>query len=146
MTRRPPASRPIVAVAVFENVTGNATLDRRVAGLSDVIVERLTALGPERLGVNGNAGILRRPRDARDGKAVAQETGASFLVSGQLETSDGRLSLVMQLIRLDDGTHVWVQRVERPAGDPLDALDKDVALEVEAAVRRLVLKDAAPAS
>ena len=96
--------------------------------------------------MNGNAGILRRPPDARDGKAVARETGASFLVSGQLETRDGRLSLVMQLIRLDDGTHVWVQRIERPAGDPLDTLDKDVALEVEAAVRRLVLKDAAPAS
>jgi len=146
MTRRPRPSRPIVAVAVFENVTGNATFDRTVAGLSDAIVERLTALGPERLGVNGNAGILRRPPDARDGKAVARETGASFLVSGQLETRDGRLSLVMQLIRLDDGTHVWVQRIERPAGDPLDTLDKDVALEVEAAVRRLVLKDAAPAS
>ncbi len=144
MTRRPPVSRSIVAVAVFENLTGVATLDRTVNRLSDVIVERLTALGPERLGVNGNAGILRRPRDARDGKAVATATGASFLVSGQLETTDGQLSLVMQLIRLDDGTHVWVQRIARPAGDGLDTLDKDVALEIEAAVRRLVLKDSAP--
>ncbi|HEY3245597.1 MAG TPA: winged helix-turn-helix domain-containing protein [Phycisphaerae bacterium] len=144
MTRRPAASRSIVAVAVFENLTGVATLDRTVNRLSDVIVERLTALGPERLGVNGNAGILRRPRDARDGKAVATETGASFLVSGQLEMTDGQVSLLMQLIRLDDGTHVWVQRIARPAGDPLDTIDKDVALEVESAVRRLVLKDSAP--
>jgi DNA-binding winged helix-turn-helix (wHTH) protein/TolB-like protein len=142
-TRKPTASRLIVAVAVFENVTGDATLERTVTGLSDVIVEQLTALGPERLGVNGNASILRRPRDARDGKAVAKETGASFLVSGQLETRDGRLSLLIQLIRLDEGTHVWVQRIARPAGDPLDALDKDVARQVEAAVRKLVLKDAA---
>jgi DNA-binding winged helix-turn-helix (wHTH) protein/TolB-like protein len=146
MTRTASASRPIVAVAVFENMTGDATHERTVAGLSDAIVERLTALGPERLGVNGNAGILRRPRDARDGKAVAKETGASFLVSGQLETKDGRLSLLMQLIRLDDGTHVWVQRIARPAGDPLDTLDKDVALQVEDAVRKLVLKDSARAS
>jgi DNA-binding winged helix-turn-helix (wHTH) protein/TolB-like protein len=144
VTRRPPASRSIVAVAVFENLTGVATLDRTVNRLSDVIVERLTALGPERLGVNGNAGILRRPRDARDGKAVATATGASFLVSGQLEMTDGQLSLLMQLIRLDDGTHVWVQRIARPAGDPLDTIDQDVALEVEAAVRRLVLEDSAP--
>ena len=49
----------------------------------------------------------------------------------------------MQLIRLDDGTHVWVQRITRPAGGPLDALDKDVALQVEDAVRKLVLKDTA---
>jgi DNA-binding winged helix-turn-helix (wHTH) protein/TolB-like protein len=139
-------SRPIVAVAVFENESGDPTHERVVAGLSDVIVERLTALGPSRLGVNGNASILRRPRDARDARAVAKETGASFLVSGQLQTKEGRLSLLVQLIRLDDGTHVWVDRIARPAGDPLDTLDTDVARQIETAVRRIVLKDEGRAS
>jgi DNA-binding winged helix-turn-helix (wHTH) protein/TolB-like protein len=134
-------SRPIVAVAVFENESGNPAYERAVAAISDVIVERLTALGPDRVGVNGNASILRRPRDARDANAVAKETGATFLVSGQLQTKDGRLSLLMQLIRLDDGTHVWVQRIARPIGDRLDTLDGDVARQIEAAVRELVLKD-----
>jgi DNA-binding winged helix-turn-helix (wHTH) protein/TolB-like protein len=144
MMRRPPSpdrSRPIVAVAVFENESGDPANERVVAGLSDVIVERLTALGPSRLGINGNATILRRPRDARDTRAVARETGASFLVSGQLQSRDGRLSLLMQLIRLDDGTHVWVDRIGRPAGDALDTLDGDVARKIEAAVRDLVLKE-----
>jgi TolB-like protein len=133
--------RPIVAVAMFENESGDPSHERVVAGLSDVIVERLTALGPSRVGVNGNASILRRPRDARDTRAVAKETGASFLVSGQLQTKQGRLSLLVQLIRLDDGTHVWVDRIGRPAGDPLDTLDADVARQIETAVRRIVLKD-----
>lgn len=141
------ASRPIIAVAVFENESGDPAHERAVAALSDVIVERLTALGPERVGVNGNASILRRPRDARDANAVAKETGATFLVSGQLQTKDGRLSLLMQLIRLDDGTHVWVQRIARPIGDRLDTLDGDVARQIEAAVREIVLRyDGARAS
>jgi DNA-binding winged helix-turn-helix (wHTH) protein/TolB-like protein len=139
-------SRPIIAVAVFENDSGDPAHDRAVAALSDVIVERLTALGPERIGVNGNASILRRPRGARDGSAVAKETGATFLVVGQLQTKDGLLSLLMYLIRLDDGTHVWVQRIARPIGDPLDTLDGDVATLVEAAVREIVLRDGARAS
>jgi DNA-binding winged helix-turn-helix (wHTH) protein/TolB-like protein len=134
-------SRPIIAVAVFENESGNPAHERAITALSDVIVERLTALGPERVGVNGNASILRRPRDARDANAVAKETGATFLVSGQLQTKDGRLSLLMQLIRLDDGTHVWVQRIARPTGDPLDTLDDDVATQIEAAVREIVLRN-----
>jgi TolB-like protein len=137
-------SRPIVAVAVFENESGDPAHERAIAGLSDMIVERLTALGPSRVGVNGNASILRRPRDARDTRAVARETGASFLVSGQLQAKDGRLSLLMQLIRLDDGTHVWVQRIARPAGDSLDALDGDAARQIEAAVRTIVLRDPRP--
>jgi DNA-binding winged helix-turn-helix (wHTH) protein/TolB-like protein len=136
-----PRSRPIIAVAVFENESGDPAYARAIAALSDVIVERLTALGPERVGVNGNASILRRPRDARDANAVAKETGATFLVSGQLQTKDGRLSLLMQLIRLDDGTHVWVQRIARPTGDPLDTLDDDVATQIEAAVREIVLRN-----
>jgi DNA-binding winged helix-turn-helix (wHTH) protein/TolB-like protein len=136
-----PSSRPIVAVAVFENDTDDPALERAVAGLSDVIVERLTALGTARIGVNGNASILRRPRAARDERAVAKETGASFLIYGMLQKREGRLSLLMQLVRLDDGTHVWVHRIGRPIGDPLDTLDGDVARQIEAAVREIVLRD-----
>jgi DNA-binding winged helix-turn-helix (wHTH) protein/TolB-like protein len=133
-------ARPIVAVAVFENESGDPAYERPVAALSDVIVERLTALGPDRIGINGNASILRRPRDARDTRAVAKETGATFLVAGQLQTRDGKLSLLMHMIRLDDGTHVWVQRIARPLGDRLDTLDGEVASQIEAAVRDIVLK------
>ena len=137
----PPAStRPIVAVAVFENETGDPAYERPVAALSDTIVERLTALGADRIGINGNASILRRPRDARDTQAVAKETGATYLVAGQLQTRDGQLSLLMHMIRLDDGTHVWVRRIARPMGDRLETLDGEVASQIEAAVREIVLK------
>jgi DNA-binding winged helix-turn-helix (wHTH) protein/TolB-like protein len=139
LIHRDPAPRSIVAVAVFDNESGDPSHERAVAGLSDVIVERLTAIGPARIGVNGNAHVLREPRAARDLRAVVQDTRAAFLISGQLQNRDGHLSLLMQLIRLDDGTHVWVQRVSRPAGDRLDTLDNDVARLVEDAVRRLVL-------
>jgi DNA-binding winged helix-turn-helix (wHTH) protein/TolB-like protein len=140
VARDRPSPRPIVAVAAFENESGDPSYDRAIAGVSDVIVERLTALGPARVGVNGNAGVLRRPRADRDLKAVARETGAAFLVSGQLQTKDGMLSLLMQLIRIDDGTHVWVQRIGRPAGDRLDALDDEAARQIEAAVAAHILK------
>jgi DNA-binding winged helix-turn-helix (wHTH) protein/TolB-like protein len=139
---RAPAAprRPIVAVAVFENETGDPRHDRVIASLSDVVVERLTALGPLRIGVDGNAAILRRPRDARDWRAVAHDTHAAYLVSGQLQARPDHLSLLLQLIRLDDGTHVWVQRINRPAGDRLDTIDADAAALVESAVRAAVLK------
>jgi len=143
-TRAP--DRPIVAVAVFDNETGDASRERAVAGISDAIVERLTALGPSRIGVNGNASVLRRPRADRDSRGVARDTRASFLVSGSLISKDGHLSLLVQLIRLDDGTHVWVQRLSRPKDDALETLEEDVAAQVEKAVRRIVLKDGAQSS
>jgi DNA-binding winged helix-turn-helix (wHTH) protein/TolB-like protein len=132
--------RPIVAVAVFENETGDPRHDRVIAAVSDTVVERLTALGPSRVGVDGNAAILRRPRDARDWRAVAQATGAAYMVAGLLQTRSDHLSLLMYLIRLDDGTHVWVQRVNRPADDRLETIGADAAAEIESAVRTTVLK------
>jgi DNA-binding winged helix-turn-helix (wHTH) protein/TolB-like protein len=139
---RAPAAprRPIVAVAVFENETGDPRHDRVIATLSDTVVERLTAIGPLRVGVDGNAAILRRPRDARDWRAVAHDTHAAYLVSGQLQTRSDRLSLLMQLIRLDDGTHVWVHRINRPGDDRLTTIDADAAAQIESAVRATVLK------
>jgi len=138
-TRAP--ERPIVAVAVFDNETGDASRERAVAAIADAVVERLTALGPSRIGVNGNSTVLRNPRADRDPRAVARETHAAFLVAGHLQTKDGQLSLLMHIIRLDDGTHVWVQRISRSPDDRLDALDEDVAAQVEKAVRRIILRD-----
>jgi DNA-binding winged helix-turn-helix (wHTH) protein/TolB-like protein len=133
--------RPIVAVAVFDNETGDASRERAVSTIADVVVERLTALGPNRIGVNGNSKVLRNPRADRDPRTVARETHASFLVAGHLQSKDGRLSLLMHIIRLDDGTHVWVQRISRSPDDRLESLDEDVATQIEKAVRRIVLKD-----
>jgi len=138
---RPSSSRPIVAVAVFDNETGDAGRSLRVAGMSDVIVDRLTALGPERIGVTGNATTLRQPRVTRDLQEIGRQTRATFLVLGQLQTKDGQLSLLMQLIKLDDGTHVWARRITRPQNDSLDKLDEEAARQIEAAVRQLVLRD-----
>ena len=125
---------------------GDASRERAVSTIADVVVERLTALGPARIGVNGNSTVLRNPRADRDPKTVARETHASFLVAGHLQTKDGRLSLLMHIIRLDDGTHVWVQRLSRSPDDALETLDEDVAAQIEKAVRRIVLNDGAQAS
>jgi DNA-binding winged helix-turn-helix (wHTH) protein/TolB-like protein len=141
VSRNGTPERPIVAVAVFDNETGDASRERAVATIADVVVERLTALGPARIGVNGNSKVLRNPRADRDPRTVARETHASFLIAGHLQTKDGRLSLLMHIIRLDDGTHVWVHRISRSADDRLESLDEDVAAQIEKAVRRIVLKD-----
>ena len=66
---------------------------------------------------------------------------AAALSSVPANAQDGRLSLLMHIIRLDDGTHVWVQRISRSPDDRLESLDEDVAAQIERAVRRIVLKD-----
>jgi DNA-binding winged helix-turn-helix (wHTH) protein/TolB-like protein len=135
---RSSSAMPVVAVALFDNETGDVAHDRSLSRMTDVVVERLTALGVERVGVVGNHALLRQPRPARDLDAIARDTAASFVVLVQLQTRAPNRSLLLQLIRLSDGVHVWVRRMPLTPGE-VDGADEQVAGRIEAAVRRHVL-------
>lgn len=132
------APRPIVAVAVFDNETGRPEFDRLAATAADIVVERLTALGADAIGVIGQAPTLRQPRDQRDPAAIRAETGAGYFVFGQVQDDQAGVRLVVHLIRLDDDTHLWVTRVARHP-DALGDIQDVVADRLAEAVRRHVI-------
>jgi DNA-binding winged helix-turn-helix (wHTH) protein/TolB-like protein len=131
--------RPVVAVSVFDNETGRPEFDRLAATASDIVVERLTALGIQRVGVIGNTPSLRVPRDQRSPEAVRRETRAAYFVIGQVQDDDAGIRLVVHLIRLDDDTHLWVTRVARAPSDLADIQDV-MADRLAEAVRRHVIE------
>jgi DNA-binding winged helix-turn-helix (wHTH) protein/TolB-like protein len=133
------ASRSVIAVSIFDNETGNAEYDRLVAGLSDLVVARLTELEPSRLAVVGNAEVLRRPRNIRNLQAVAAGVRADYAVLGQLQRDGAGLRFITHLIRLRDETHLRANRLQLPDGDVSD-LERAVVAEFERAVREHVLK------
>ena len=127
--------------------TGFHTLDRYLYNVAvrlsppaaDIVVERLTALGPQQLGVIGNTRSLRVARSQRDPRAIRRETGAGYFVFGQVQDDDAGVRLVVHLIRLDDDTHLWVTRVARSQADLADIQDV-VADRLAEAVRRHVIE------
>ncbi len=102
----------IVAVARFDNETGEPGFTRFSDYLTDSIVEQLTAAGGARFEVVGNAAILRTVRNQRDLGAIARTLHANFVVLGQVQRDSGRVRVLGHLIRLPDQTHVKVARVE----------------------------------
>jgi TolB-like protein len=134
-----PASGPVVlAVSIFDNETGLAEYDRPVAALSDLVVERLTRLAPDLVGVIGNAAVLRRPRNIRDLTAVAAGVSADFVLLGQLQRRDGGLRFITHFVRLSDGVHLKANRLEAPDGD-IAVLESAVVAEFERAVTDHIL-------
>jgi DNA-binding winged helix-turn-helix (wHTH) protein/TolB-like protein len=140
--RTPPdLGRVVIAVSVFDNETGNAEYDRPVAGLSDLVVERLTKIDPNRVAVVGNAAVLRQPRNIRNLKVVAQQIDADYMLLGQLQRGETGLRFITHFIRLRDEAHLKANRLP-VADDTLRGLEAAVVEEFERAVREHVLNRA----
>ena len=135
----PLQERVVIAVSVFDNETGNADYDRPVAGLSDLVVERLSKLDPNRLAVVGNAAVLRQPRNIRNLKAVAQEVQADYVLLGQLQRGESGLRFITHFIRLRDEAHLKANRLP-VADETLSGLEAAVVGEFERAVREHALR------
>lgn len=138
--RTPPQQgRVVIAVSVFDNETGNADYDRRVAGLSDLVVERLAKLDPNRVAVIGNAPILRQSRNTRNLKAIAANVKADYVLLGQLQQGESGLRFITHFIRLRDESHLKANRLT-VADDKLTGLETAVVDEFERAVREHALR------
>lgn len=133
--------RVLIAVSVFDNETGAAEYDRPVAGLSDLVVEHLTKIDPDRIGVIGNAAILRQPRNIRNLKAIGDNIKADYVLLGQLQKGESGLRFITHFIRLQDGAHLKANRLT-VSGPDLAGLEAAVVDEFERAVRQHVLNRA----
>lgn len=140
--RSTPSTPIVIGVSIFDNETGLAEHDRLVAGLSDLVVTRLTELDRERIAVIGNAAILRQPRNIRNLKAVAQSLPADYVLLGQLQKGEDGLRFITHFIRLRDEAHLKANRLTMPDGG-VKGLEAAVVAEFERAVRDHVL-NAAP--
>lgn len=127
-----------IAVSVFDNETGVEGYDRPVVGLSDLVVANLAGIAPGRLAVIGNADVLRRPRNIRNLKAVADGTRADYVLLGQLQAGEQGLRFVTHVIRLGDMVHLKANRLV-VTGTGLSGLERAVVDEFERAVREHIL-------
>lgn len=147
----------IVAVAHFDNDTGDAAMTPFIDALTDAVVEKLTGSGTDRYLVVGNAALLRKPRDERDLVAIGSALNAKFIVLGQIQKDDQRVRVLAHLIRLPDQTHIVVSRTDQLQvdGSTLTLVDElstkivktmDNGIRVGKVVRTAKETSAAPAS
>jgi DNA-binding winged helix-turn-helix (wHTH) protein/TolB-like protein len=132
--------RPIVAVLRFDNETSDPAMARFSDGLTDNVVEELTAQSRGRYEVIGNAQILRLPRDQRDLEAISSSLHAAYVVLGQVQADGSQTRILAHLIRMPDQTHLWVARMDRSIQDPL-GVESDAAQKIAAAFADRVAQD-----
>ena len=126
---------PRIAVARFDNQTGNPELDRFAEGLTDTLVGEMTGTAAGHYAVIGNALILLEPRSFRDVKVIGETLKARYVVLGQVQRNAASLRVLAHLIRLPEQTHLTVARVECDPSDPLKA-QAELARQIAATLYR----------
>jgi DNA-binding winged helix-turn-helix (wHTH) protein/TolB-like protein len=137
---------PIVAVARFDNETGDPALTPFGDALTDTVVERLARESGGAYAVVGNAAILRRPREQRDLAAIASSLNARYVVLAQVRRDAEGVRVLSHLIHLPDQTHVTVSRTDGIAAETLAATDEIAGRIARAFAPRLRNRDTGPAS
>lgn len=124
-----PAAPLIVAVARFDNETGDAAVTSFADALTDDVVAQLTTLDDGRLRIIGNAAVLRVPRQQRDLVQIANCLHAQFIVLGQIQRIGTQTRILAHLIRMPEQSHVWVVRLDQAFTDPR-ALEATASREI----------------
>jgi len=118
----------VVAVAEFDNETGDPGLTSFCRSLTDNVIQQLTFAGQNHFVVIGNA----VPREQRDLRHVANSLGAQYIVLGHVQGGGTQTRILAHLIHMPDQTPVWVVRLEQPFEDPFtleSTAARDIAME-----------------
>ncbi len=116
------ASRvPAVAVLPFTNLTGQASEDYFADGVVEDIITALSRFRSFAVIARNSSFVYRdRPVDIRQ---VSRELGAAYVLEGSLRKTGDRLRIATQLIRGDDGAHLWARNFDGVVADVFDFQD-----------------------
>jgi serine/threonine protein kinase/tetratricopeptide (TPR) repeat protein len=128
-------STKAVAVLPFVNEGGDADLDYLIDGLTEILVNALSAL--PKLRVVPRTVVQRYKNRAMEPTRIGAELNATALVTGRVVSRGGQVSVQTELIDAPSNAQLWGQRFVRPASEVF-ALQEALAAEiVEALSSRL---------
>lgn len=106
-----------VAVANFENATGNKAYDKFAGTLTSSVAREMETASADKYDVLSGKSLLKTSVERRDWKAIGDSLGAAYVVSGVLRPDALGVRVEVTLVHLPDKEHVWVVSVARKVTD-----------------------------
>ncbi len=135
-----PGTQVEKSIAVLPLSNGSEDLHEQYFsdGLSEDLIIALSQLGGLKV-ISRNSSFRFRDRKV-DSSSIGKDLGAVYLLDGSVRRADGRVSIVVELIKAVDGSTVWSQRYERPYKD-LFSLQDEITGEVANALQAELAMD-----
>jgi len=121
------SSAPSVAVLPFVNMSGNAENEYFSDGLTETLLHMLAQV-PE-IKVAARTASFAFKGQEQDIRKIALALGVAHVLEGSVQRSGDKVRVTAQLIRADDGFHVWSSIYDRTLND-IFAIQDEIAIDV----------------
>ena len=120
-----------IAVLPFVNMSGDPQNEYFSDGLTETLLHMLAQL-PE-LKVSARTSAFAFKGQNVDIRTIALSLGVAHVLEGSVQRASNRVRVTAQLIRADDGFHVWSQSYDRILDD-IFAIQDEIAADVATAL------------
>jgi TolB-like protein/cytochrome c-type biogenesis protein CcmH/NrfG len=137
------ASSKSIAVLPFVAMTASQDDEFFADGLSEEVLNVLAQI--EGLKVAGRTSAFYYKGKNEDLRTIAEALGVANILEGSVRRSGNRLRVTAQLIKADDGFHLWSETYDRDDGD-IFVIQDEIASNVAHALQTRILGTTQPAS
>jgi TolB-like protein len=127
-----PATAVSLAVLPFSNLSGDASQEFFSDGMTEEITSALARIPDLRVVARTSAYQFRSQN--RDIQSIGQQLNATHFIEGSVRKAGERVRITAQLIKADDGTHVWTETYDRQLTD-IFAVQEEIATAIASALR-----------
>jgi TolB-like protein/DNA-binding winged helix-turn-helix (wHTH) protein/Tfp pilus assembly protein PilF len=120
------ATRFMLAVLPFENLTGDPEQEYISDGMTEELIAQLGGMDPSRLGVIARQSAMQFKKTTKRAAQIGTDLGVSHLLAGSLRRTGSRIRIAVQLIDTESERQLWAEQYERDAMDLL-VLQREVA-------------------
>jgi adenylate cyclase len=118
----PLPSKPAIAVLPFTNMTGDASQDFMVDGLTETIITAL-ARAPQLFVIARNSTFVYKGKTAKV-QQMAEELGVQYVLEGSVQRSGDKVRITVQFIDALKGRHLWAAQYDREMKDLFQLTDE----------------------
>jgi len=126
---KPPASRVMLAVLPFMNLSGDPAQDYFADGLTEEMITDLGRMNPQALGVIARTSAMKYKNTHEDIAQIGRDLGVAFILEGSVRREGKEARVSAQLIQVSDQTHLWAQNYDLQVKDILE-VQRDLAANI----------------
>jgi adenylate cyclase len=124
----PLPNKPSIAVLPFANMTGDASQEFLVDGLTETIITALARV-PQLFVIARESSFSYKGKEGVKVQQVAEELGVQYVLEGSVQRSGNKVRVTAQFIDALKGRHLWAAQYDRDMKD-LFQLTDDVTAKV----------------